>query len=226
MMVFAIAFDPSCDPSGPGVYSQLWLPRISGPTAFVPNSVRLDGRNDERIGLGDEHGAGGDSSHCSFGPATHPQSPAFVEPRSIYIRRAEILVDFAITCGVVNNSVLTPACICHFLATSHWTLASPPASARTDSVPTIVAKGNVRPEFLRIPQCSRFRREVLRSRTCSGVSRLLDGFARLRHRHRTQGEQRYYRNDRELVHVCSRGIGSSGESISPVPQKSEGPGLP
>src|SRR5712691_2207148 len=102
----------------------------------------------------------------------------------------------------------------------------PPASARTDSVPTIVAKGNVRPEFLRIPQCSRFRREVLRSRTCSGVSRLLDGFARLRHRHRTQGEQRYYKNDREVVHVCSRGIGSSGESISPVPQKSEGPGLP
>ena len=129
---------------------------------------------------------------------------------------------------MVNNSVLTPACICPFLATSHWRsiLASPPASARTDSVPTIVAKGNVRPEFLRIPQCSRFWREVLRSRTCSGVSRLLDGFARLRHRHRTQGEQRYYKNDREVVHVCSRGIGSSGESISPVPQKSEGPGLP
>src|SRR6266566_8091965 len=95
MMVFAIAFDPSCDPSGPGVYSQLWLPRISGPTAFVPNSVRLDGRNDERIGLGDEHGAGGDSSHCSLGPATHPKSPAFVEPRSFYIRRGEIRVDFA-----------------------------------------------------------------------------------------------------------------------------------
>jgi hypothetical protein len=30
------------------------------------------------------------------------------------------------TCGVVNNSVLTPACICPFLATRHWTLASPP----------------------------------------------------------------------------------------------------
>src|SRR6266568_6609141 len=63
--------------------------------SIVPNSVRLDGRNDERIGLGDEHGAGGDSSHCSLGPATHPQSPAFVEPRSFYIRRGEIRVDFA-----------------------------------------------------------------------------------------------------------------------------------
>ncbi len=27
--------------------------------------------------------------------ATHPKSPAFVEPRSIYIRRGEIRVDFA-----------------------------------------------------------------------------------------------------------------------------------
>ena len=129
---------------------------------------------------------------------------------------------------MVNNSVLTPAYICPFLATSHWRsiLASPPASARTDSVPTIVAKGNVRPEFLRIPQCSRFWREVLRSRTCSGVSRLLDGFARLRHRHRTQGEQHYYKNDREVVHVCSRGIGSSGESISPGPAEKRRPRTP
>src|ERR1700688_3797044 len=79
---------------------------------------------------------------------------------------------------------------------------SPAEIARTDSVPTIVAQGPARPEFLRIPHGSRFRREVLRSRNSSAVSRLLECFASLRHRYGAQGEQRHKYKHRELVHVC------------------------
>jgi hypothetical protein len=79
------------------------------------------------------------------------------------------------------------------------------ASARTDSVSAIIAQGPARPQFLRIPHCSGFRREVLPVRNCIAVSRPLDCFTSLRHRYGAQGEQRYHRSDRELVHVCSRG---------------------
>ena len=90
----------------------------------------------------------------------------------------------------------------------HFTLTAA-ASARTDSVSAIIAQGPARPQFLRIPHCSGFRREVLPVRNCIAVSRPLDCFTSLRHRYGAQGEQRYHRSDRELVHVCSRGIGNS-----------------
>jgi hypothetical protein len=89
------------------------------------------------------------------------------------------------------------------------TLTATASSARTDSVSAIIAQGPARRQFLRIPHCSGFRREVLPVRNCIAVSRPLDCFTSLRHRYGAQGEQRYHRSDRELVHVCSRGIGNS-----------------
>lgn len=89
------------------------------------------------------------------------------------------------------------------------TLTAAASPARTDSVSAIIAQGPARPQFLRIPHCSGFRQEVLPARNCIAVSRPLDCFTSLRHRYGAQGEQRYHRSDRELVHVCSRGIGNS-----------------
>jgi hypothetical protein len=96
---------------------------------------------------------------------------------------------------------------------SHQETLLPPATvihvARTYSVPALVAQGHAWPESLRIPQCSRFRQEVLRSRACS-VSRIVDRFPLLRHRDRARcDEQRDENEHRELMPLCSPFLASS-----------------
>ena len=75
----------------------------------------------------------------------------------------------------------------------------PAEIAWTDAIPAIVAQRSIRPRSLRVPHCSRFRREVLRSRDYRAVSGFVVGFVRPRHRHRVvQGDQRYQDKDGEF----------------------------